>query len=292
MPARAAWKGFLRVNQLSVPVKAFSAVATGPEISLNQLHRHCGQRVRQQKVCPVHGAISPDEIVSGFEFAQEQYLSLEPAELEALRPEDPKSIDVDCFVPHVQIDPVFHSGRTYYLVPDGPPGQRPFCVLREGMRSHGRHAVALVVLGGSEFLVILRPMTKVVAMTVLEYPHRIRPAADYETEVSGITASDTEHSLIGKLIDSMTNSDFDLNRFRDGYTDRLEQLIRDRLADRKLPEVAAAQEADEESNLVMALMTSLAVPASNERRIPRSRPEQWPSQSVSETNSKIDRKLG
>lgn len=291
MPARAAWKGYLRVNQLSVPVKAFTAVATGPEIPLNQLHRHCGQRVRQKKVCPVHGEIEADEIISGFEYAQEQYLPLEPADLQALRPEDLKAIDVDCFVPQSQIDPVYHSGRTYYLVPDGPPGQRPFCVLREGMRRQDRHAVALVVIGGNELLVILRPLTKVVAMTVLEYPQRIRHASDYETEVSGITASDTEQNLIGKLIDSMTDPDLDLERFRDGYTERLDQLIRDRLAVRELPTVAASQEAEDESELVVALMASLAAPSTDERRVRPSRYDR-PSSPLTGSTAGVERKLG
>lgn len=291
MPARAAWKGFLHVNQLSVPVKAFTAVATGPEISLNQLHRDCGQRVRQQKVCPVHGLIAQEDIVSGFEFAQEQYLPIEPADVDALRPEDQKAIAIECFVPQAHIDPVYHSGRTYYLVPDGPPGQRPFCVLRDGMRRHDRHAVALVVLGGHEFLVVLRPLTKVVAMTVLEYPQRIRPATDYETEVSGITSSDTEQELIRKLIDSMTEADLDLDQYRDVYTDRLNQLIHDRLAVQESPVLTANREADEESDLVSALMASLAVPTPGAQSHKSSRETRSPQQ-LSGSTSNVERKLG
>lgn len=291
MPARAAWKGFLRVNQLSVPVKAFTAVASGPEISLNQLHRDCGERIRQQKVCPVHGIIAQEDIVSGFEFAQDQYLRLDPTELEALRPEDQKAIAVERFVPNTYIDPVYHSGRTYYLVPDGPPGQRPFCVLREGMRSQERHAVALVVVGGHEVLVVLRPLAKVVAMTVLEYPQRIRPATDYETEVSGITSSEAEQELIGKLINSMTDPELDLDQYRDMYTERLNQLIRDRLAVQEAPVVAANQESTDESDLVSALMASLAVPLPSTRR-DRSSRESRSGQQRASSASNVERKLG
>src|SRR5438132_1055238 len=112
MPARAAWKGFLQIRQLQVPVKAFTAVSTQPEIPLNQLHHECGQRIRQLKVCPVHGALEAQQIISGYEFAEGRFLPLAPDELAALQPEDGKAISVDCFVGSREIDAVYHSGRT------------------------------------------------------------------------------------------------------------------------------------------------------------------------------------
>lgn len=265
MPARASWKGFLQVNQLSVPVKAFAAVVSGPEVELNQLHRDCGGRIRQQKVCPVHGVLEQDDIVSGFEYAQAQYLPIEPAELDALRPVDTKAIGVECFVPSSLVDPVYHSGRTYYLVPDGPPGQRPFCVLRDGMQRAGRHAVAQVVIGNSKQLVLLRPLKRVVAMTVLEYPQRIRPDCDYESEVSGIAPSETEQQLIRQLIDSLTDSELDLSCYRDEYTDQVAELIQRRLSTVERTLVNVAPDESGESDLVAALVASLNVASPRER---------------------------
>lgn len=257
MPARASWKGFLQVSQLSVPVKAFTAVVQGPEVELNQLHRDCGRRIQQQKVCPVHGVLGHDDIISGFEYSQGQYLPIEPADLEALRPEDHKAIGVDCFVPNSLIDSVYHSGRTYYLVPDGPPGQRPFCVLRDGMQAAGRYAMAQVVIGNSKQLVLLRPLKRVVAMTVLEYPQRIRPDCDYESEVSGMVSSETEQRLIGQLIDSLTESDLDISRYRDDYTDRVAQLVQQRISTFEPTVINVGQAESEDADLVAALMASL-----------------------------------
>lgn len=253
MPARAAWKGFLKINQLSVPVKAFTAGRSEPEISLNQLHRGCGQRVRQQKVCPVHGVIGTDEIVSGFEHSRDQYLVLEDDELAALDPDDNKLIEVDCFVAFDGIDPVYHAGRTYYLVPEAPPGQRSFCVFRDGMRSANRHGVARVVMGRRELLVLLRPMGRLVAMTVLEYAQRVRPAVDYEGEVASIKPGEAELSLMGDLINALTDQEFAIDRYRDLGVERLNDLIERTLAEQGTSAASTTADEVDEAMLVQAL---------------------------------------
>jgi DNA end-binding protein Ku len=265
MPARASWKGFLRVNQLTIPVKAFTACKTEPEIELHQLHHGCNQRIRQQKICPAHGVLEAGETVSGYEFAEGQHLPLDTSELEGLLPEDDKAIAVDCFVPGARIDAVHHSGRTYYLVPDEPPGQRPFCVLRDGMRQTDRHAVGRVVVGRREQLVLLRPLGKLVAMTVLEYSQRVRPVEDYEGEVAGLSAGPAEQELIRQLIDSMTDGDLNLSRYHDPYVDGLNRLIEQRLAAIEPP--APAQERtvpEDDAALIAALRASLAAAGADE----------------------------
>lgn len=262
MPARAAWKGFLQIHQLQVPVKAFTATATQPEIVLHQLHADCGQRIRQLKTCPVHGELATESIVSGYECSDGCYLPLAAADLEALQPEDGKAITVDCFVKSAVVDPVFHSGRTYYLVPDGPPGQRPFGVLREGMRSGEQIAVSRVVMARRELLVLLRPMDRLIAMTVLEYPQRVRPAADYESEVAAVTPGEQEQALIRQLIDALSDPDFDLARYSNPYIDGLTKLIEQRLANAN--PVATSEQAPigespaDEAELIAALRATLA----------------------------------
>jgi DNA end-binding protein Ku len=257
MPARAAWKGFLKVSQLSVPVKAFTATRSDEEISLNQLHRDCGQRVRQIKLCPTHGELPAEQIVSGYKLDEQNYLPIEESELEALRPEDDKSIQVDAFVTTDAVDPVYHSGRTYYLVPEAPPGQRPFCVLRDGMLSTGRHAIARVVISRRELLVLLRPHGRLVAMTVLEYAQRVRPASDYESDVAGGSATPAELQLMGTLMESLTRPDLDLGSYRDTYVDGLDTLIATRMAAHRTEDAAGAAGVTDDQ-LIAALRASLA----------------------------------
>jgi len=262
MPARAAWKGFLQIHQLQVPVKAFTATATQPEIVLHQLHADCGQRIRQLKTCPVHGGLTSESIVSGYECSDGCFLSIDAADLEALQPEDGKAITVDCFVESAVVDPVYHSGRTYYLVPDGPPSQRPFGVLRDGMRAGDRSAVSRVVMARRELLVLLRPMGRLIAMTVLDYPQRVRPAEDYESEVAAVTPGEQEQALIRQLIDALSDPDFDLARYSNPYIDGLTKLIERRLASAN--PIGASEQAPlgepvaDEAELIAALRATLA----------------------------------
>lgn len=290
MPARASWKGFLRINRLSIPVKAFTANQSEPDIVLHLLHRGCHQRIRQQRICPLHGLVASEEIISGYEYANDQYLALEPEELEALHPEGDKSITVDCFVAEQEINPLQQSGRYYYLVPDEPLSQRPFCVLREGMRELQRQAVARVVMSRRELLVALRPQGRLLAMIVLEYPQRLRSACDYEGEVEALMPGPAEQALIRQLIDSMTDTQIDWERYRDSYLDGLHQLIEQKLVAREVGENALPHTAPEDdAELVAALRASLAA-AGVGTALPPSPPSRVRTQNVEDTPPA--RKLG
>ncbi len=262
MPARSEWKGFLRINQLQVAVKAFSAVSAAPEITLNQLHRDCGERIRQKKICPIHGEIEPDAIIPGYQVAEDCYLPLDPFKLDQLRPVASKAIDVECFIDSREIDPTYHTGRTLYLVPDGPPGQRSFNLLREGMKESGRHAFSRIVMSRRELLVLLRPYGRLIALTVIEYPHRVRSTADYESEVASLVPGEQELSLIQQLIGAMTDRAFELSRYRDRHLDQLSALIEQKVAEADLISPAASRsmevpETADDGALLAVLQASL-----------------------------------
>src|SRR5690606_13877243 len=132
---------------VSVPVRAYtSLVSGGGKISFNQLHEPpCNSRIRYQKVCPTHGEVPNSEIVLGYQYAKDQYVIVDPDEIEQVRPKgEDRSIAVDAFVPTGTVDPVYMSGKTYYLTPDGPVGQKPYQLLRDAMATADVHAVAQV----------------------------------------------------------------------------------------------------------------------------------------------------
>lgn len=262
MPARASWKGFLRVGHLSVPIKAFSASSSDPAIALHQLHRGCGRRIQQQKVCPVHGVLSSDAIAMGYEYAKDQHLELDNAELAALNAVDDKAVHVHAFITPEQIDVVYHSGRTYYITPDGPPGQRPFGVLRAGMDSTATHAMAEIVLSGKRQWVVLRPLGRLIAMTILEYPDYVRPALAYESEVEASSISEAEQTLVAELIAAMSQPRLDFASYHDEHARLLNALIEQKVALLPAEEPGRLEEASEQA-LVAALRASLSAAKSN-----------------------------
>jgi len=147
MSARSCWKGFIKLSLVAVPVKAYPAATSGGgEIHLHQLHAGCHRRIQYKKVCPEHGEVAMAAIVSGYEHAKDRYVVVDPDELEQLRTPADHAIAIDRFIAPDALDLVYASGRSYYLVPDGPVGQKAYAVLHRAMVAERRYGLAQVVL--------------------------------------------------------------------------------------------------------------------------------------------------
>jgi DNA end-binding protein Ku len=258
MAARSSWKGYLKLSLVSVPVKAYTATASGGgDIQLNQLHADCHSRINYKKVCPTHGELRPDEIVSGYEYSKGQYVIVDPGELEKLRSEGDKAIKIDAFVSPDAIDPAYYSGKSYYLVPDGPVGQKPFAVVCRAMLEENCFAVAQVVLHSKEQLVLLRPVDHLLAMSVISYDHQVTKPSAFADEAPQVEIAPEELTLAKTLIRSSTPKKFNLAKYQDVYTQKLTKLIEAKVAGQEV--VAAPVHEDVHViNLMEALKQSVA----------------------------------
>src|SRR5438874_11826991 len=109
------------------------------------LRKECQRRIRYAKMCPVHGEVSNDEIVSGFEVKKNQYVEVDPEELDKLRPENDRALRIDAFVSPETIDTLYFDGRMYYLSP-GEAGQEAYAVMMQAMGQDNRYAVGPPVM--------------------------------------------------------------------------------------------------------------------------------------------------
>ena len=258
MPPRSIWKGFLKLSLISVPVKAYSASASGTSIRLNQLHQGCHSPVKYQKVCPIHGELENDAVVSGYEYSKGQYVEIDPEELQKLRTRSEKAITIDGFLQPKDIDPLYYGPKTYYLVADGPVGEKPYRLLHEAMVEEGVYAVAQVVLSRKERLVLLRPYGRLLTMTTLYLTHEVKMPESFGGEVVVDRAlSDGELDLAKRLIEAWTMEDFDLGRYKDAYREKLTELIEAKVEGKEIFRVPTPQE-PEVLNLLEALKESVA----------------------------------
>jgi DNA end-binding protein Ku len=258
MAARSSWKGFLKLSLVSVPVKAYTATTSGGnEIHLNQLHAECHSRIQYKKMCPMHGEVSQKDIVSGYEHLKDQYVVIDTDELDKLRTEDEKAITIDSFIEPDALDPVYLSGKTYYLVPDGPIGQKPYAVLHEGMVQQKRVAIAKVVMHSKEQVVLLRPISRLLCFEILNYDPQITKPATFENELVPQETSPEELKLIKTLIDASTDEKFDFSKYKDEYTAKLTTLIEAKVQGKELV-AAPVHEQAQIINLMDALKKSLA----------------------------------
>ena len=256
-PPRTSWKGFIKLSLVSVPVKAFTANDSGAQIRLNQLHCDCNTRIQYKKVCPVHGEVGNDQIARGYEHAKGQYVVIEDEELEKLRTKSDHSVNIEGFVAPDALDPVYHAGRTYYLLPDGAVGQKPYRLLVRGMQESGVHALAQVVISQREQLVLLRPMDDMLAMTILSHQAKVKPADRFRDEIEDSECTPEELQLASMLIDASRLNDFDYGSYTDRYVDKLTELIQLKVQGQ---DVVQAEDVEEPKiiNLMEALKQSVA----------------------------------
>lgn len=259
MASRTIWKGFIQFSLVSVPVKAYTATASGyaGRVALNQLHKDCNSRIQYKKTCPVHGDVPGDQIVSGYEFRENQYVVIEADELDKIRSPKERAINIDGFVDADAVDPAYLTGKTWYLVPDGPIGQKPYGLLRKAMVESKRNAFARVVVGGKQNLIMLRPMGDgLIAGSMLSYDAEVKSPEEFEKEVVPTEASPGEVQLAKSLIDQLAVRDFDLSAYKDDYAEKLNQLIEAKVSGKQVVE-APAEEPAQVINLMEALQKSL-----------------------------------
>ncbi len=256
--ARSSWKGQLRFSLVTISVQAFSSSVAGQgEIHFNQLHSKCNSRIQYKKVCPLHGEVPKEEIVSGYEFSKGNYVVVDPVELNTLRPEKDKSISISTFVPAESIDPLYFDGRSYYLAPDGIAGKKPYAVLLQAMEKSKRWAIAQGVFTNREQLILVRPMSGMLGISMLRFESQVRQASDIDVEIPQSTATKQELALAETLIAASTDKKFKLADYHDTYTERLTQLIEAKTEGKEV--VAPPQESEPKViNLMDALRRSVA----------------------------------
>lgn len=270
---RSTWKGFLRLSLVSVPVRAYTvSAAGGGVISLNQLHASCNSRIRYRKTCPIHGEVSNDEIVSGYQYAKDQYVVVDPDELDKLRSESDRSINIDAFIHPEAVDPIFFSGSAQYLAPDGPVGHKPYALLYRAMVEENLYCIAQVVMSGKEQLVLIRPLENLLCMMTLEYASRIRQPDEFASEVGGASFSAKELDLTRSLVQATVEEDFDVGRYQDLYTERMRQLVEAKIEGRDVV-APPAEEKQEVINLMDALRASIQRAKGREGAAAKTRPK-------------------
>ena len=263
MAPRPTWKGYLKVSLVNIPVKVFAATESAATISFNQLHAECQTRIQQKKWCPHCDREVPNsEIVKGYEFEKGHYVVLTEEDIEKVRPESTRVIDLVQFADEASIDPMFVD-RAYYLAPDGGVASEAFAVMRDGMA--GKVGVGKLALYGREYLVAVKPQGRGIVMYTLHHAAEIR-SIDQVDELNSVPTSvkPAEMKLAQQVI-STFEGPLDLASYTDEYRAGLQQIIDAKIAGQEV--VAPAQEAPAKVvNLMDALRKSLDTVSASKKK--------------------------
>jgi DNA end-binding protein Ku len=256
---RASWRGNLTFGLVSFPVQAINAVnREGSDIHFHQLHAECHRRIHYAKMCPVHGEVPNDEIVSGYEHKKGKYVEIDPEELDALRTKSERALIIDAFVTPDTIDPLYFDGRNYYLIPVDATAEEPYQVIAHAMEEEERVGIGPVVMSGKDQLALVRPFEGLLLMEMLNFNEEIRLPKDLGLTVSGKRSADLKRKvqLAQTLIKGWSVDDFDFDQYDDVHREKVQALIKAKVAGRELV-VPEEEEPTEVVNLMDALRRSV-----------------------------------
>jgi DNA end-binding protein Ku len=223
MAARPYWKGQIRLALVSIPVEIFSATRSGATIAFNQIHEPSGKRIKYEKVVPGLGAVDADEIVKGYQVSKGHYVLLDDDELEAVKLESRKTLELTQFVAPDEIDPLYYE-RPYYVVPADDLAEEAFVVLREALRETKKVALGQLAMRGREYVVSLKPCGRGILLETLRYADEVVKAQGYFRDIPDKKPDpdllELAETLIGKKA-----AKFDPAKFHDRYVDALKDLI-------------------------------------------------------------------
>jgi DNA end-binding protein Ku len=239
MAARPYWKGQIRLALVSIPVEIYSATRSGATIAFNQIHEPTGKRIKYEKVVPGVGAVDPDEIVKGYQYSKGSYVLLDDEELDAVKLESKKTLELTQFVDAHEIDPLYYE-RPYYVVPADDLAEEAFVVLREALRDTKKVGLGQLALRGREYIVSLKPCGRGILLETLRYADEVVKAQGYFRDISDAKPDEEMLDLAETLIEKKS-AKFDPGKFHDRYVDALKELI-----ERKRKSKGARIEAEEE----------------------------------------------
>ncbi len=261
MASRAVWKGQLRLSLVSIPVEIHSATKSGARVSFRQIHGPSGQRVSYQKTVAGIGPIKSEDILKGYEVGDDEYLLLEPDEVEAIRLETKKTLELVQFVGACEIPPLYFD-KPYYVIPTDELAEDAYRVVRDALRAAEKVGLGQLTMRGREHLCALKPCGDGLLLETLYYADEIKTAEPLFHEMSGDPADPELLDVATQLITRKTAA-FDASTFTDHYDAALRALIEAKRKNRKTPRAsagsdkAAARGGENVVDLMAALKQSL-----------------------------------
>ncbi|MGN6357907.1 MAG: Ku protein [Novosphingobium sp.] len=223
MAARPYWKGQIRLALVSIPVEIYSATRSGATVAFNQIHKPSGKRIHYEKVVEGIGPVDVEDIVKGFQYAKDEYVLLDEKEIEGLKLESKKTLELTQFVPMEDIDMIYFE-KPYYVVPADELAEEAFIVLREALRQSRKIGLGQLAMRGREYVVSIKACGRGMVMETLRYADEVVKASSYFRDIADDKPDADLLDLATTLIEKKSGK-FDASEFHDRYVDALKELI-------------------------------------------------------------------
>ena len=223
MPARPIWRGQIRLALVSIPVELFPATRSGASIQFHQVHEPSGKRIKYEKVVPGIGPVDRDEIVKGYEVSKGHYVLLDPEEIESVKLESRKTLDLVQFVDDGEIDAMYFE-KPYYVVPADDLAEEAYVVLRDALKAANKVGVGQLAMRGQEYVVALKPCGRGILLETLRYADEVHKSSGFFRDI-GDHKPDADLLDMASMLIERKAGEFDPKEFHNRYVDALHALI-------------------------------------------------------------------
>jgi len=255
MAARAYWQGQIRLALVSIPVEIYSATKSGAQVSFKQIHEPSGKPIHYDKVVTGVGPVDTDEIMKGYEVSKGEFVLLEQDEIDAVKLESKKTLELTQFVDASEIDVLYYE-KPYFVVPADDLAEEAFIVLREALRRTKKVGLGQLAMRGREYVVSLKPCGRGLVLETLRYADEVNKAQSYFREIPEGKPDAELLDLAEALIDKKTSA-FDPQEFHDRYVDALKDLVERKRKAKGAKVIEEKDDGGKTSSNVVDLMAAL-----------------------------------
>lgn len=251
------WKGSISFGLVHIPIKMYAATEN-KSISMRQLHNKCHTPIKCEKTCPnCEVEVAMDDIVKGYEYEKGQFVLIEQEEMDALKKDKHKNIDIVDFIELSQVDPIYFN-KSYYLGPS-ENGEKAYSLLRDVMHDESRIALAKFILRDKEHLAAIRVFESSLLLETLYFPDEIRKASHVPGVQEDVQTNEKELTMAKQLVEQLTTT-FEPGKFEDEYRNNLQAMIQAKIQGNEV-KIAPEVPQTDISNLMDALQESLKTTA-------------------------------
>jgi DNA end-binding protein Ku len=226
MAARAIWRGQIRLALVSIPVELYPATKSGAAIQFHQVYEPTGQRIKYEKVVPGVGPVDRDQIVKGFEVSKGHYVLLDQDEIDSVKLESKKTLDLVEFVDVGEIDAMYYD-KPYFVVPADDLAEEAYVVIRDALKAAKKVGIGQLAMRGQEYVVALKPCGKGLLLETLRYADEVHKAQSYFREI-GTEQPDADLLDMASMLIERKTGKFDPGEFHNRYVDALHELIQEK----------------------------------------------------------------
>ena len=255
MPARAYWQGQIRLALVSIPVEIYAATKSGASVAFKQIHEPTGQPIHYEKIVTGVGPVDTDEIMKGYEVSKGEFVLLEQDEIDAVKLESKKTLELTQFVDASEIDVLYYE-KPYFVVPADDLAEEAFIVLREALRRTKKVGLGQLAMRGREYVVSLKPCGRGLVLETLRYADEVNKAQSYFREIPEGKPDAELLDLAEALIDKKTSA-FDPQEFHDRYVDALKDLVERKRKAKGAKVIEEKDDGGKTSSNVVDLMAAL-----------------------------------